>query len=225
MTKQSRSENTRLHLVRSAAELFDRNGFSGATLEDVSRSAGVTKGAFYFHFSSKDELGGAIQSEACALLRSAVYRAVGARLPALQSVVDLTHELAWWLEHEPLVRASFRTARECGHRGKPFLDFYLDWHAAIETLLLAAERAGHLRPDVSVEQALTLVLTVSAGVEMIWWAGIRHGSIGDNLSGMWALVLPGLAAAEVLGTVHAAGSNGRTGDNSDDKVDGEVEDA
>jgi AcrR family transcriptional regulator len=195
-----------LHLVRSAAELFDRNGFSGATLEDVSRSAGVTKGAFYFHFSSKDELGGAIQSEACALLRSAVYRTVGARLPALQSVVDLTHELAWWLEHEPLVRASFRTARECGHRGAPFLDFYTDWRAAIETLLLAAERAGDLRPGVAVDQALTLVLTVSAGMEMLWWAGIRQGSMRDNLSGTWSLVLPGLAAPDVLASVRPDGS-------------------
>ena len=206
MTKQTRSENTRLHLVRSAAELFDQNGFSGATLEDVSRSAGVTKGAFYFHFSSKDELGGAIQAEACALLRSAVYRTVGAGLPALQSVVDLTHELAWWLEHEPLVRASFRTARECGHRGKPFLDFYVDWLSAVETLLLGAEQSGELAAGVDVEQAATLVLTVSAGIEMLWWSGIRTGSIGDNLTGSWRLVLPGLAAPTLLSGLQPAGS-------------------
>jgi AcrR family transcriptional regulator len=187
MTKQTRSENTRLHLVRSAAELFDRNGFSGATLEDVSRAAGVTKGAFYFHFTSKDELGGAIQAEACALLRAAVYRKVKSGLPALQSVVDLTHELARWLESEPLVRASFRTARECGHRGKPFLDFYLDWLSVVETLLLSAERAGELADGVDIDQASTLVLTVSAGIEMAWWSGIRHGSIRDSVAGMWTL--------------------------------------
>ncbi len=206
MTKQTRSENTRLHLVRSAAELFDQNGFSGATLEDVSRSAGVTKGAFYFHFSSKDELGGAIQAEACALLRSAVYRTVGAGLPALQSVVDLTHELAWWLEHEPLVRASFRTARECGHRGKPFLDFYVDWLSAVETLLLGAEQSGELAAGVDVEQAATLVLTVSAGIEMLWWTGIRGGSIGENVTGMWRLVLPGLAAPDLVRAVRPDGA-------------------
>ena len=208
MTKQTRSENTRLHLVRSAAELFDQNGFSGATLEDVSRSAGVTKGAFYFHFSSKDELAGAIQAEACALLRSAVYRTVGAGLPALQSVVDLTHELAWWLEHEPLVRASFRTARECGHRGKPFLDFYVDWLSAVETLLLGAEQADELGAGVDIEQASTLVLTVSAGTEMLWWTGIRGGSIADSLAGMWRLTLPGLAAPTVLRALRPEGTHG-----------------
>lgn len=205
VTRQTRAEHTRLHLVRSAAELFDRNGFSGATLADVARSAGVTKGAFYFHFSSKDELGGAIQAEACELLRTAMYRAEGG-VPALQSVVDLTHELAWWLEHEPLVRASFRTARECGQRGKPFLDFYSDLHAAVETLLETAFRAGDLRPGVSVDEALTLVLTVAAGIEMLWWADLRDGSIQHGLTGLWSLVLPGLATADVLDQMRPAGT-------------------
>lgn len=191
MAKQSRAEHTRLHLVRSAAELFDQGGFAGTTLADVSRAAGVTKGAFYFHFSSKDELAGAIQAEACVVLRAAVYRAVGR--PALQSLVDLTHELVWWLEREPLVRASFRTARECGQRGSPFLDFYAEWLSAVEGLLRDAERRGELAAGVDIEQALTLVLAVSAGLEMLWWAKIRRGSMIESLTGMWSMVLPGLA--------------------------------
>lgn len=206
MAKQSRSENTRLHLVRSAAVLFDRLGFSGATLEDVSRSAGVTKGAFYFHFSSKDELGGAIQAEACGLLRGAVYGAVGARVPALQALVDLTFELVWWLESEPLVRASFRTARECGHRGRPFLDFHNEWLAAIETLLLAAERAGDLRGDVDIEKVATLVFSVSSGLEMLWWTGIRDGDIAPAVEAMWRTMLPGIATPVALATVRPEGS-------------------
>jgi len=205
VTKQTRSENTRLHLVRSAAELFDRNGFAGATLEDVSRAAGVTKGAFYFHFSSKDELGGAIQEEARALLHAAVFRAGSQRL-AVQSLVDLTHELAGWLEHEPVVRASFRTAREHGHRGKPFLDFHTDWLATVETLLTRARGTGELREEVDVDHAATLVLAVSTGVEMLWWAGIRRGSIRESLAGMWRLALPGLVFPHRLSEIDPGGS-------------------
>ena len=197
MAKQTRSEHTRLHLVRSAAQLFDRDGFAGATLEDVSRAAGVTKGAFYFHFASKDDLGGAIQAEACAILRAAARRD-GAARSAVQTLIDLTHELAEWLEREPLVRASFRTARECGHRGAPFLGFYAEWLATVESLLAGAWRAGELRDGVGVEQATTLVITVSAGVEMLWWSGIRQGSIRESLSGMWRLALPGIVTATRL---------------------------
>jgi AcrR family transcriptional regulator len=207
LTKQSRSEHTRLDLVRSAAELFDRNGFFGTTLIDVSNAAGVTKGAFYFHFKSKDELGGAIQAEACALLRTAVHRATVSRSPALQSVVDLTHELARWLQDEPLVRASFRTARECGHRGKPFLGFHEDWQAALAALLREARRRGELADGVDVEHALTLVLATSAGLEMLWWAGIRRGSMLDSLTGLWSMTLPGIATPAVGGRLRAAGSS------------------
>ena len=193
MAKQSRSEHTRLHLVRSAAELFDLNGFAGTTLADVSHSAGVTKGAFYFHFSSKDELAGAIQAEACVLLRSELYQLAASRGPALQALVDLTHELVWWLGHEPLVRASFRTTRECGQRGKPFLDFHTEWLAALEALLRDAEQRGELAAGVDVEHALTLVTSVSVGLEMLWWAKIRQGSMIESLTGIWSMVLPGLA--------------------------------
>jgi AcrR family transcriptional regulator len=195
-----------LHLVRSAAELIDRGGFTGTTLADVSRSAGVTKGAFYFHFSSKDELAGAIQAETCVLLRSALYHLAASRLPALQALVDLTHELVWWLGHEPLVRASFRTTRECGQRGKPFLDFYDEWLAALEALLRDAEQRGELAAGVDVEHALTLVMSVSVGLEMLWWAKVRQGSMTESLTGMWSMVLPGLAKPGLPGRLRPAGS-------------------
>lgn len=203
---QSRAEHTRSHLVRSAAKLFDRNGFVGTTLVDVSRSAGVTKGAFYFHFSSKDELAGAIQAEACAMLRTAVRRASSVRRPALQSVVDLTHQLAAWLESEPLVRASFRTARECGHRGKPFLDLHEYWRAVLESLLREARRHGEFADGVDAEHALTLVLATFAGLEMLWWAGIRRGSMIDSLTALWSMALPGIAAPGLGRRLRPAGS-------------------
>jgi AcrR family transcriptional regulator len=211
VTERTRSGNTRSHLVRSAAELFDRNGFAGTTLADVSRAAGVTKGAFYFHFSSKDELGGAIQAEARAMLRTALYRVAAARRPALQSVIDLTHELATWLAEEPLVRASFRTARECGHRGAPFLDFYADWQAAVETLLRQAHGRGELAAGVELDNAVTLVLSVSAGLEMVWWAGIRRGRMSDGLTGVWTTVLPGMATSGLRRRLRPAGSVKQTG--------------
>lgn len=197
--------------MRSAAVLFERNGFFGTTLAEVSRAAGVTKGAFYFHFSSKDELGGAIQAEACAMLRGALQAATTSRLPALQSVVDLSHELAGWLAEEPHVRASFRTARECGHLGKPFLDFYIDWQAAVESLLHNARQRGELARGIDVEHALTVVLAVSAGLEMLWAAQLRRGSMAESLTGVWAVVLPGLATPGLGRRLRPAGSrHGRT---------------
>ncbi|HET9139820.1 ScbR family autoregulator-binding transcription factor [Actinophytocola sp.] len=206
MTKQARSEYTRLHLIRSAAELFDRDGFAGATLDDVSRAAGVTKGAFYFHFASKKELGGAIQAEACGMLRSFVDKQVAAEVYALQSLIDITHMLARWLDSEPVIRASLRTARECGDRGRPFVDFYVELLATVDTTLQRAQRAGELDEGVLVDVVSTLVVTICVGIEVLWWAGMRRGNMRAGLGDMWALMLPGIVSASRIGEFQIGGS-------------------
>ena len=39
-------------------------------------------------------------------------------------------------------------AREFGHRGNPFLDFYGDWLSTVETFLVTAEQSGELLDEV-----------------------------------------------------------------------------
>jgi AcrR family transcriptional regulator len=47
---------TRERLLQAAIDLYSANGFSGGSVDDVVRRAGVTKGAFYHHFESKAHL-------------------------------------------------------------------------------------------------------------------------------------------------------------------------
>ena len=47
---------TRQALVASARKLFERNGFSATSVQSIVDDAGLTKGAFYYHFFSKEEL-------------------------------------------------------------------------------------------------------------------------------------------------------------------------
>jgi len=47
---------TRERLLRAAVNLYSAKGFAGASVLDVARRAGVTKGAFYHHFESKAHL-------------------------------------------------------------------------------------------------------------------------------------------------------------------------
>jgi AcrR family transcriptional regulator len=47
---------TRERLLGAAVDLYSAKGFAGASVLDVARRAGVTKGAFYHHFESKAHL-------------------------------------------------------------------------------------------------------------------------------------------------------------------------
>lgn len=94
MVKQERAARTRETLIRSAAQIFDREGFSVASLTGISSLAGVSNGALHFHFASKAALADAV--EAAALIRLLAVTDVGPPPGAgrVQLLVDVTHGLA-----------------------------------------------------------------------------------------------------------------------------------
>jgi TetR/AcrR family transcriptional regulator, transcriptional repressor for nem operon len=58
VAKKSRNpEETRRKLVSAARDLVLQRGFTGAGIDRICADAGVTKGAFFHHFKSKDEIG------------------------------------------------------------------------------------------------------------------------------------------------------------------------
>src|SRR5947209_8707146 len=54
--REERRVETRRLLLRSAAQLFGHRGFDAVSLDAVAEVAGFSKGAVYWHFSSKQEL-------------------------------------------------------------------------------------------------------------------------------------------------------------------------
>jgi TetR/AcrR family transcriptional regulator, transcriptional repressor for nem operon len=55
VTKEKAAEN-RASLVRAASKLFRKKGIDGIGVADISKEAGLTHGALYAQFASKDEL-------------------------------------------------------------------------------------------------------------------------------------------------------------------------
>jgi AcrR family transcriptional regulator len=43
-------------LLQSALELFGANGFHATSVQEIVKAAGLTKGAFYHHFASKEDV-------------------------------------------------------------------------------------------------------------------------------------------------------------------------
>lgn len=61
VSREQVAENRR-KVVDVAARLFRERGFESVTLDDVMNEAGLTRGGFYGHFKSKDDL----MAQACA---------------------------------------------------------------------------------------------------------------------------------------------------------------
>src|ERR1700686_4200269 len=59
-------ERTRERLLQAASREIYRSGFQSASLDTILAVAGVTKGALYYHFDSKEALGHAVVDEVIA---------------------------------------------------------------------------------------------------------------------------------------------------------------
>ena len=55
-SRDLRREETRRRIYQSAMDIFRRDGFSVARIDDIAEAAGVSHGAFYFHFATKEEV-------------------------------------------------------------------------------------------------------------------------------------------------------------------------
>ncbi|WP_116199252.1 TetR/AcrR family transcriptional regulator [Amycolatopsis circi] len=55
-TQQERSDATRAALIKAARDLFGARGYHDVPAEEITRTAGVTRGALYHHFGDKQGL-------------------------------------------------------------------------------------------------------------------------------------------------------------------------
>lgn len=53
---QQRSEETRSRILEAAVKQFAVNGYNKASVDDICEQAGVSKGAFYHHFQTKQDV-------------------------------------------------------------------------------------------------------------------------------------------------------------------------
>jgi AcrR family transcriptional regulator len=77
-TQGERRATTRAALIAAGRELFARKGFAGAGREEIVERAGVTRGAMYHHFDSKEALFQAVYETVEADVLAQVVRAAGA---------------------------------------------------------------------------------------------------------------------------------------------------
>lgn len=49
-------EDTRRRIYQAAVDIFSRDGYAAARIDDIAEAAGVSHGAFYFHFATKEEV-------------------------------------------------------------------------------------------------------------------------------------------------------------------------
>ncbi|MEU0743925.1 ScbR family autoregulator-binding transcription factor [Streptomyces sp. NPDC006134] len=192
---QARSERTRRNLIQASARLFNEHGYASATLGRIAAVTGVTKGALYFHFASKDVLADAVQQEGSARLVGFLRRKEESGAPPLQALIDMTHWLSRALREDPVIGAGLRIAHECADREPPVTDFHRVWNREVLRLLRRAGEAGELRAAGRGEGAATLLWAMVCGLAAVAKA-LPSEELAPRLAASWDLLLTVLVEPE-----------------------------
>ncbi|MFE0201154.1 ScbR family autoregulator-binding transcription factor [[Kitasatospora] papulosa] len=206
MVKQQRATRTRQALLHAAAEVFAQDGFVSASLTSVSKRAGVSNGALYFHFESKQALADAVEEEAAAVLQG-IMEAHAAHADPLQRLVYAIYDLMGHLDRDAVVRAGFELGGRVTHQGGA-CDLRGLLRTWVEQVLAEAERDGDLADGVSAFSASVTVVAATVGFLQL---GARDRAwLSDRaLSQFWGLLLPRLASSGALRQLVSERSTGR----------------
>lgn len=198
---QDRALLTRQVLICAAADVFARRGYAAATMADILDEAGVTKGALYFHFRSKEDLARAIFAED---LRFADVNSKADGSP-LQNLINLSHDFATALCTDPLARASVRLAIELTFAQGEEPTGYGTWARSVTTLLMRAQEQGELAAEVIPTVAANVIIGSFTGLQLISEARSQRADLHATLVTWWRVLIVGLAAPGVAATLTPEG--------------------
>lgn len=91
------SPDSRTRLLDAAIDVIRARGYSATRVDDICAAAGLTKGSFFHHFKSKDEIAlaaaGHWSANTGALFRNAPYQAAPDPLDRLLAYIDFRRAL------------------------------------------------------------------------------------------------------------------------------------
>jgi AcrR family transcriptional regulator len=188
-----RRELTRAAVLKAAAAAFDEAGYLAATLDDIVARTGMTKGAVYFHFASKEALAGELAALHYARLEEIVVAAADVEYDALGQMVLLTLAVAEAAGRDAVLRAGARLSVERHVVGGGIADPFEWWVRLLSGYARRARREGVLVESVAPAALARLLATFMLGAVQLGSGGQRF-DLYRQLDEFWLLFEPAVRA-------------------------------
>jgi AcrR family transcriptional regulator len=162
----------------------------------------VTKGAFYFHFPSKQAVADALVRLQAQHWNKLQRHWLERGLDPLATAIQLADEAARLIDRDVLIRAGSRIAYQHGlgavteHTGPP------DWEAVFADLLRRSAERGVLRSGVDPKVAARVLCTALMGAVTVH--AVDKPDLPTRVAEVWRMFLGGIASPEWL---RGAGAN------------------
>ncbi len=169
----SKGEATQQMIVARAAQLFNRQGYFGSSIEDLMNETGLKKGGIYNHFRSKDELALAAFDYAVEVIWQCVEEEMKDRPNQVDRLQGMLAAYQRLIEDPPIKGGCpvLNTAIESDdthpalrERARGALTRWRTW---IQRRVTRGIEAGEVRPEVDSDLLATLLISMIEGAIMM----------------------------------------------------------
>lgn len=162
---QQRAVRTRANLLAGAATEFARYGYTSASIIRILDNTACSKGAMYFHFSSKHEMAEAVLDTAAASYKAIAERWAAAKgTDPLDAITGMVADAAQAFTDDVSLRAEARLSVEPEFSARrPFAA----WDATILVLASKAAESGFLRECFNAEKFVRVLAAPLAGHRLL----------------------------------------------------------
>jgi AcrR family transcriptional regulator len=198
MPRQVRSEATRRKILDAAIDVFGEVGYAAAGWGAIIERTGMTKGALYHHFDSKESLAADILKEGSTTLLAAFQNVSGPSSPGLENLLHGAFTIVEVLNSDKTVRAAERLASALNGFNEAAASFYADLASKIAEEARRAISEGDLRKDVDPEVLSEFLVGAMFGTRLVFNATARQeanrtggADIAGRVRQILQLLLPG----------------------------------
>ncbi len=170
MALQERAIRTRATIVDAAARVFGRRGYEASSFAELIAESGLTKGAFYFHFSSKQALALATMEQKQRELMDAIAAAVPPDLVGVDRLAALLRARAAALASDESLWCVLRLGAELGSVSDPASEYVAmnEWPIRLFAgIVEEGRRTGHVRADVDARSTAETVFAAVLGMDTL----------------------------------------------------------
>ncbi|WP_343687084.1 TetR/AcrR family transcriptional regulator [Chryseobacterium gleum] len=186
-----KSEATRLTILQKAFELIYVKGFQTTSIDEIIATTQVTKGAFYYHFKTKDEMGLAIITDLMKpnFKKTFIDSLQNSKNP-LDSIYDIMHHLL--MENDFLKveygcpTSNFIQQMAPWHTAftQALHDLSKEWELALAESIEKGKESGIIKKEVSAKEVSVFVISG-------YW-GVRNLGKLENSKEVYLTYLKGL---------------------------------
>ena len=169
----TKGEDTREMILARSAQLFNRQGYFGASLSDIMRETGLEKGGIYNHFVSKEQLALEAFDYAYGLVAQRVRDALADKRHAVERLLAIIAVFQSEVE-DPLVPGGcpiLNTAIESDEANEVLRDraraAMNNWFSTIRRIVQKGIERQEIRPDVDADEVATLFVATLEGAIML----------------------------------------------------------